>query len=170
MLSRLFDFVKPYKWRAAAGFSLALLMTVVGLIRPFLTKPMLNNGLGLAPGRTADYDTLLFYVGILVALTLLGVAGQAMRMRLMAVLGARIARDIRHKTYEHLHKLSLSFFSRKPTGSLISRITSDSERIWDFVAFTIVEAVIALVTTMASGREGVGRKNVARTHMDAMTQ
>ena len=151
VLSRLLDFVKPYKWRAATGFSLAVLMTVISLIRPYLTKPMLNRGLGLERGHEADYGRLMFYVAILAGLTLVGVVGQALRMRVMARLGACVARDIRHKTYDHLHKLSLSFFSRKPTGTLVTRITSDSDRIWDFVAFTVIEVMIAFLTIFGVG-------------------
>jgi ATP-binding cassette subfamily B protein len=151
VLGRLLDFVKPYKWRAITGFALAMAVTVMNLIRPWLTKPMLNEGLGLEKGRTADYGVLMFYVGIMIALTLAVAGGQAVRERLMAGLGSRMARDLRDKTYAHLHSLSLSFFSSKPTGSLIARITSDSDRVWDFVAFTLIELVISLLTLVGVG-------------------
>ena len=151
VLGRLLDYVRPYRTRAVVGLLLALLVTAAGLARPAMSRPMTNEGLGLAKGRTADYGLLMSYVGVLIALTVVGVVGQALRMRIMAGLGARVARDIRDTTYRHMHKLSLSFFSRKPTGSLITRITSDSERVWDFVAFTIVEAIMALVTIAGVG-------------------
>ncbi len=116
------------------------------LARPILTRPILNQGLGLKEGYTADYDVLMFYVGILMGLTVLATLAGALQMRLLAMLGSRIARDIRNRTYGHLHKLSLSFFSKKRTGSIVTRITSDSDRIWDFVAFTLVDASMALLT------------------------
>ncbi|MHC4717878.1 MAG: ABC transporter ATP-binding protein, partial [Planctomycetota bacterium] len=151
VLSRLLDFVKPYKWRAAAGFGMALAMTLVMLVRPYMTKPMLNNGLGLEKGRQADYGLLMTYVCILAGLTIIGALGESVRRRMMARLGSGIARDIRDRAYAHLHMLSLSFFSKKPTGSLVTRITSDSDRIWDFVAFTAVEACLALLTILGLG-------------------
>jgi len=67
------------------------------------------------------------------------------------MLGSRIARDVRNSTYRHLHKLSLSFFSRRASGSLITRITSDSDRIWDFVASTVLEAGLAFLTIAGVG-------------------
>jgi len=146
VLSRLVDFVRPYKWSAIVGFGLAVLVTVAGLIRPYLSKPMLNRGLGLEKGAEADYGVLLFYILLLTALTLLSAFGGALQMRLLAKLGSRVARDVRDRTYEHLHKLSLSFFSKKRTGSIVTRITSDSDRIWDFVVFVIVEASMSLLT------------------------
>lgn len=151
VLSRLMDFVKPYKLQVLAGLSLTVMVTVAGLARPYLTKPMLNQGLGAAPGLNTDYDTLITYVLILAGLTLFVAIGGAIRQRIMASLGSRIARDVRNRAYDHLHKLSLSFFSQKPTGSLVTRITSDSDRIWDFIAFTIVEMAIAFLTIVGVG-------------------
>ena len=43
----------------------------------------------------------------------------------MNFVGLRVVADIREKLYNHLQTLSLSFFTRTPTGILISRITND---------------------------------------------
>jgi ATP-binding cassette subfamily B protein len=153
VLSRLADFVKPYKWQAITGFALAILVTIDQLIRPSLTKPMLDKGLGLSKGGLGqgDYVLLLKYVAVLAGLILFAAVTGALRQRLMGVLGSKISRDIRDRTYDHLHKLSLSYFSKKPTGSLVTRITSDSDRIWDFVAFTVIEASTSILTILGVG-------------------
>ena len=151
VLSRLLDFVKPYKWRALSGGLLALAATLAALARPYLTRPMLDEGLGASPQHTASYDVLMRYILLLAGLTIASAACEALRQRLMATLGSRMGRDIRDRTYEHLHKLSLGFFAKRPTGTLVSRITSDSDRIWDFVAFTLVEVVIAFLTIVGVG-------------------
>lgn len=39
---------------------------------------------------------------------------------------------MRVEVYEHVQKLSLSFFDRTPIGTLVSRITNDTEAIKDF--------------------------------------
>ena len=151
VLTRLLDYVKPYKWRAATGFVLALLVAISGLIRPYLTRPMMDEGLGVAPGHTADYAVLIRYVLLMAGLTVFSAIAGSIRERLMGTLGSRMSRDIRDKTYAHLHTLSLSFFSKKPTGSLVARVTSDSDRIWDFVAFTIIEITISFLTIIGVG-------------------
>ena len=43
----------------------------------------------------------------------------------MNFVGLRIIADMREKLYNHLQNLSLSFFTKTPTGILISRITND---------------------------------------------
>ena len=42
-------------------------------------------------------------------------------------------RDLRAELYEHIQRLSLSFFSRKRTGGLITRVSSDTDRLWEFL-------------------------------------
>lgn len=151
VLSRLLDFVRPYKWQALAGFVMALAMTTAALVRPALTKPMLDEGLGLGEGRKADYSVLLHYIFIMGGLLVFTAVTGALRERLMARIGSRVCRDLRDRTYEHLHKLSLSYFSKKPTGSLVTRVTSDTDRIWDFLAFTIIESIMSVLTVVGIG-------------------
>src|SRR5690606_12706982 len=67
------------------------------------------------------------------------------RLRLMAVVGERVARDLRTQLYEHIQRLSLSFFARKKTGGLITRAASDTDRLWEFLAFGIVDVSLSLV-------------------------
>ena len=69
----------------------------------------------------------------------------------MAFLGEYVARDLRTEIYEHLQTLSLSFFSRKKTGSLITRVTSDTDRLWDFLAFGIVDVSLSVVMLLGIG-------------------
>jgi ATP-binding cassette subfamily B protein len=64
----------------------------------------------------------------------------------MTVLGEYVARDLRSELYEHLQGLSLSFFARKRTGSLITRVSADTDRLWEFLALGVVDVSLAAVT------------------------
>jgi len=44
-----------------------------------------------------------------------------------------------------MQKLSLSFFSTRSTGSLITRVSSDTDRLWDFITFGIIEIIVAVL-------------------------
>ncbi|MDC1174220.1 ABC transporter ATP-binding protein [Bacteriovoracaceae bacterium] len=69
-----------------------------------------------------------------------------MRLNKMSILGEKVAKDLRDDLYAHLQKLNLDFYSKKNTGSIISRVSSDTDRIWDFIAFGIVESSIAVLS------------------------
>ena len=145
ILFRLLDFVKPYKSRALAGLILALAILGLSFIPPRLQKSMVDRGLGASGGGT-DWGLFLRLWAIWATIVFLMTIARGFQQRIMAKLGSTISRDIREGIYAHLHKLSLSFFGRKQTGSLVSRVTHDSDRMWDFVAFTVVEVTISLLT------------------------
>ncbi len=56
---------------------------------------------------------------------------------LMNFVGLKVIADIRERLYNHLQTLSLSFFAKTPTGTLISRITNDVNLIQGAVSNTI---------------------------------
>src|SRR5205085_1261348 len=97
----------------------------------------------LDTGRAATIAWLA--VAAMALVYLVRQAAALLRLRLMAVLGEWVARDLRAELYEHLQRLSLAFFSRKRTGSLITRVTSDTDRLWDFLAFGVVDVSLSLV-------------------------
>jgi ATP-binding cassette, subfamily B, bacterial len=67
------------------------------------------------------------------------------------VLGERIRYDLRQKMFNHLQNLSLSYYSRTPVGWIMSRVTSDSERVSELVTWGILDVTWAIlnVTTAA---------------------
>lgn len=42
-----------------------------------------------------------------------------------AIVGNRVIRDLRQDLFDHLHRLSLHFYSKQKTGSIVSRLTTD---------------------------------------------
>src|SRR5438105_2259328 len=83
--------------------------------------------------------------GAMAALYIVRQGAAHVRLRLMSVLGEWVARDLRSELYEHIQRLSLSFFSRKKTGSLITRVTADTDRLWEFIAFGVVDVSLSVV-------------------------
>jgi ATP-binding cassette subfamily B protein len=70
----------------------------------------------------------------------------------LARLSERISADLRNTTYEHLHRLSLDFFSAKRTGDLVARISSDTDRICNFLSDSLADFVtdaLMIVGTVA---------------------
>ncbi len=151
ILFRLLDFVKPNKGRAIAAFCIALAMTGLGMVGPSLSKPLTDIGLGALPGVSPDFGIILLIVGAMMGLLLLNCVGQWAQLRLSMEVARRMARAVRHAVYDHLHKLSLSFFAKRQTGSLITRVTNDTERLWSFIATVAIDMVLSLLTILGVG-------------------
>jgi ATP-binding cassette subfamily B protein len=81
------------------------------------------------------------WIGLLVTTIVLSEVVGGLRLRMLAQIGTEVTRDLRHMVYAHLHELSLRYFGKRRTGSLITRVTSDTDRLWDFIVFGSVNIV-----------------------------
>jgi len=69
----------------------------------------------------------------------------------LAWVSERIAADIRAVTYSHLQRLSLEFFGSKRTGDLVTRVSTDSDRICNFLSLWVLDFftdVVVIVMTV----------------------
>lgn len=150
VLWRLLGYMKPYWRRVTAGVLSAVGLTSLQLVPPYLTGHLIDAVVRpVQSGARAALDARTEAIGLIVllGLTYCGVQFAAwVRMRSMALLGEFIARDLRREAYDHLQKLSLSFYSSKQTGSLISRVSSDTDRLWEFLAWGFVDFIVAVTT------------------------
>ncbi|MGC4095451.1 MAG: ABC transporter ATP-binding protein [Polyangiaceae bacterium] len=146
---RLLAYLKPYKTRVVWGTSAAFAITLLSMAPPLMTGYLVDRVIGpvqRAEIPAAAVSSLAWVcIGGLAVLYVLRQLCVWARLRLMAELGEFVARDLRDEVYAHLHQLSMSFFGRKKTGSLITRTSSDTDCLWEFLAFGVVEVSLSLV-------------------------
>src|SRR5690606_29610452 len=63
-----------------------------------------------------------------------------------AKLGNRIIRDIRQDLFDHLHRLSLHFYSKERTGSIVSRIITDIQTSSQIINGGVISVVMDMVS------------------------
>ena len=155
MIVRLLGYLKPYRRQLVLGLSAATVITLVSLVPPYLAGYVIDRVVrpaqeGRLPRGTAATMAWMA-VAAMAGLYLVRQAAAHVRLRLMAVLGEWVARDLRAELYEHIQHSSLSFFSRKKTGSLIARVTADTDRLWEFIAFGVVDVSLSIVMLIGLG-------------------
>jgi ATP-binding cassette subfamily B protein len=163
-LLKLTRFARPQLGLILLGFVLTLGTTAAGLIPPYLTIPLIdilspysdqaatiqNSDALSAEEKAARLEQLQIAERDRfkpVKWYLAGLAGAAMvawilgwaQGYVMAWVSERISADLRNETYAHLQKLSLEFFGGKRTGDLMSRISSDTDRICTFLSDNLVD-------------------------------
>jgi ATP-binding cassette, subfamily B, bacterial len=149
VMLRLLAYLKPYRRELMFGMLAASVITFVSLVPPYLAGYLLDRVVRPAQEGTMTREQAsaiaALAVGAMALVYIIRQSAAMVRLRLMSVLGEYVARDLRAELYEHLQKLSLSFFSRKKTGGLITRVTSDTDRLWDFLAFGVVDVSLSLI-------------------------
>ena len=139
-LLRLLPFARPRIWVIALGLAVTLACTAAQLVPVYLTVPLVDGVLTPAENGKDVNWTLLYWC-------LAGLAGSAIlawtltwaRNYVLAWASERVAADLRNHTYAHLQRLSLEFFGAKRTGDLINRVSSDTDRICNFISMNVVD-------------------------------
>lgn len=144
-LRRLLSYMRPYKGLLALAFLFLVGATVTEMMGPFLIKQFLDEH--LVP-RNFDQSALVTLFVVYIVAHLLKVLFTYLDLLYFQNIAFKIVQDMRVEVYEHVQKLSLSFFDRTPIGTLVSRITNDTEAIKDFyvsVLSTFVKNIVFLV-------------------------
>lgn len=149
---RLLSYLAPYRRQVIWGMGGAFAMTLIGLVPAFLAgyiidhviRPFQDGRLQINEAKHLAWVT----IAALFATYILKEAFAYVRLKTMSTLGEFVAKDLRDDVFRHMQKLSLSFFSSKQTGSIISRVTSDTDRLWDFIAFGVVEVSTSVMTLL----------------------
>lgn len=149
VVRRLAGLVARYKWSFLAGTLANVMMTVLMLAPPTLTQRIIDNSIRPFEDGQVSRDEAwkvgLVLMGTLLVIFILRELFMFIRLRFLSIMGERVAGDLRRQLYDHLHKLSISYFSRHQTGSIISRVGSDTDRVWDFIAFGAADLIFAVV-------------------------
>jgi ATP-binding cassette subfamily B protein len=144
-LRRVLGLLKPH-WKWVTGFLIAIGITAfLDSIFTLLGKRMVDDA--IIPGNTAVlYQTVAVYAGLVIvqAALVLGFIFMA------GILGERVQYDLRKKLFNHLQELSFSYFGRTPVGWIMSRVTSDSERIAQLVTWGMLDVVWAVISVTSS--------------------
>lgn len=116
----MFHYVKPYLGQLIGGFICLILVGIIGLLIPWLFKFLIDDVL------IGGDEVILNYIagGAILLYFLKGVFNYGQKY-LISGLSQHVVVDLRKELYNHLQKLSLSFFERQRTGDLMSRITND---------------------------------------------
>ncbi|MFL4359231.1 ABC transporter ATP-binding protein [Streptococcus uberis] len=123
VFKRLMSYLKPYKWLTVAALSLLLLTTVVKSYIPLVASYFIDHYLDHM-NQTA-FLILIAYYGLYLLQSFIQYFGNLC----FAKVSYSIVRDIRRDAFANMERLGMSYFDKTPAGSIVSRITNDTEAI-----------------------------------------
>ncbi len=132
LTQRLLEFAKPYRGRMSSAL---LAMAIYGGASAgiaYLIKPIFDEVLP----KGESFGIVIF---TLIGCYLLKGVGAYVSTYLMTGVGQRVVMDIRNTLFGHIVRQSVSFFSSRTTGRLMSRITNDVNQVQQAVSVTLVD-------------------------------
>jgi ATP-binding cassette subfamily B protein len=145
-LLRILGQTRPH-WKQLVAFVIAVaVVSALDSYFTFLSKRMVDEGI-LASDKQALTRIVLTY-GSLIIVQAVFVFGF---IYMASILGERIRYDLRKQLFNHLQDLSFSYFDRTPVGWIMSRVTSDTDRIAELATWGLLDVtwgVMNIATAM----------------------
>ena len=163
LLGRVISYASPYRSRLNSSIMLAIVLAVMGPLRPWLINKTVNEYIarGTEPGHPFVYklfgNELLFTVvqmifivtAIQVLLIILETVLRFFFSYYTSWLGQTVVRDLRVNVFKKIIGLNLRQFDQTPIGTLTTRSVNDIETISDVFAEGFIPILADFLTIVA---------------------
>lgn len=139
VLSRLLKLLKPYWLTVVLGLLSIVVVSWLDAYFTVLNKRIIDDGI-----VARDVDAMVALFRNYAMIVLAQVVSFFVMMLSVSIQGERLRYDLRKKLFNHLQKLSLSYFSNTPIGWIMSRVTSDTEKMGELLTWGIIDTMWAL--------------------------
>ena len=143
IIRRLFSYLKDYKL-SVLGVLVCMAITVaIKLVNPLLIEDAIDNYIGKNNLKG------LAVIGIVaVVINVIYIIMVKIRMYVMSLISNKILLTIRQELYEHIQKLSFSFFDSRPTGKILARIIGDVNSLKEVLSNAVTTLIPDFITVV----------------------
>lgn len=145
VFKRLLAYLKTYKWLTSLALAFLLLTSVVQTVIPLVARYFIDHYIQhlsqLALTILAGY--FLLYI--------LQMIFSYVGNYLFAKVAYSIVRNIRQDAFDNIQSLGMAYFDQTPAGSIVSRLTNDTEAISQMftgILSSFISAIFIFVTTL----------------------
>lgn len=146
LFRRVLRYVVPYKWQAFGLLATTAALAALHLLPPVLTKFLVDDAI-------ANKNMELFWIIIATIVVMHFMDGfiTGVRTYISTWLGQRVVADLRNEVYQHLQRLSMSYYDRNRTGAIMSRITNDTSRLQRFTVDSVQSLLMNIFMVIGIG-------------------
>ncbi|OTP09917.1 ABC transporter ATP-binding protein [Enterococcus sp. 10A9_DIV0425] len=149
IIKRLMTFAKPFRLTFFIAILFALVLSVINVLLPRIIQIFMDNYLAK---QSATTQVIFFFAG----LYLFGVIVKSIiwffQWYLYSMASLKTYQHIRVKLFEKLHTLGMRYFDQTPAGSTVSRVTNDTETLFEFwyVFLMVLTGIFAVVSSFVA--------------------
>ena len=141
---RLLKYLGPYKLKATFVVFLMIYVMIVSILNPFLMQIAIDDKVA-----SEDIKGLLLIGAALIVMNLLSALATRIRLITMSSITNNILINIRSELYEHIQKLSFSFFDSRPVGKILARVIGDVNSLQELFTNSITSLIPELLSLIA---------------------
>jgi len=147
LMRRILSYLRPYRGLVVLNIGLLLVVAVLQLAPPYLTKIAIDSYLTpshLSSG--ARLAGLMKIVAIFFGALVVAFATSYLQIYAMSYVGQRVMFDLRMQIFRHLQGKEVQYFDKNPVGRLMTRLTSDIEVLNETFSSGVVAIFLDLFT------------------------
>ena len=148
LIKRFLPYYKKYTKTLILDLLCASLTTVCELVLPLIVRQITGYATDNIAALTVGL--ILKWTAVYIVLRIIDTLANYYMASVGHIMGAKIESDMRHDFFEHLQKLSFSYYDSAKVGTLMSRITNDLFDITEFSHHCPEEFFIAGIKILAS--------------------
>ncbi len=132
-LKRFIPYITKYKLLIILSLLFLLIATLCSMIIPFLSKQAIDKFI-----KSNNLKGLTNVSLLILSAAVLLLFAKILQIYFTNLAGQKIMKDLRHDLFLHMENLPVSFFSKEPSGKIITRITNDVENMNQLLSSGIV--------------------------------
>jgi ATP-binding cassette, subfamily B, multidrug efflux pump len=142
----LLQFLKPYYGQLVISLIFMIIVTAAAVSGPYFVKLAIDEGIAKKDLHALRNIALVYFV-----VSVIQLITNILRVRIMSRVGQNVLYDVRTAMFDHLQKLSLSFYNRYSVGRVITRVINDVGTLREFVTWAVLAIVrnsLAIIGTI----------------------
>ena len=145
---RLMRYMFIYKGLSVLALLFILLTSIVATAIPLLAQYYIDNFITKNIAKAGLY-ILIIYFGLFILRVVFTFLGEFY----FAKVAHSIVRDLRNDSFKNLQKLGMSYFDKTPVGSVVSRLTNDTQAVADMfgtIFSSFLNTILMFVVTLSA--------------------
>lgn len=132
------SYAKPHRYKFIGVFVCALLAIAADLLQPYLVKIAIDDHLSVGD---RNFKLIVIIALVYLAISATSFAFTYLQNNLLQYIGQNIVARIRKDLFQHISRLSMSYFDRVHRGSLVTNVSSDTETISQFFTQVLLSLI-----------------------------
>ena len=145
---RLMRYMLRYKGLSILALLFILMTSIVATAIPLLAQYYIDNFITKNIAKAGLY-ILIVYFGLFILRVVFTFLGEYY----FAKVAHSIVRDLRNDSFANLQKLGMSYFDKTPVGSVVSRLTNDTQAVADMfgtIFSSFLNTILMFVVTLSA--------------------
>ena len=145
---RLMRYMLHYKGLSILALLFILMTSIVATAIPLLAQYYIDNFITKNIAKAGLY-ILVIYFGLFILRVVFTFLGEYY----FAKVAHSIVRDLRNDSFANLQKLGMSYFDKTPVGSVVSRLTNDTQAVADMfgtIFSSFLNTILMFVVTLSA--------------------